>query len=117
MKYVLVSLLRTFFICGSLNVSHISCTSPGAKKRSIKLDVGAQESHVGQSLAKSLSSTSPHARPLYVNADEVDIGKQARKPYGILAPATPKLKHYGVVVVEIHLAPTPLHLERNIVYN
>ena len=35
MKYVDDSRLRGFFICGSLNVSHISCTSPAAKKRSI----------------------------------------------------------------------------------
>lgn len=32
---MLVRRLRGFFICGSLNVSHISLTSPGAKKRSI----------------------------------------------------------------------------------
>ena len=34
-KVVLVSRLRTCFICGSENVSHICCTSSGPKKRSI----------------------------------------------------------------------------------
>ena len=73
-----------------------------------KLDVRAQEGHVGHALAQRLGGTGPHARALDVDAYEVLVRKKPAQPHGIFAAAAAQLQHDGVVVVKEVRAPAPL---------
>ena len=46
---------------------------------------------------------------------EVDVGEHLRQPHCVLAFAAAQLEHNRVVVLEIHLAPMSLHVERHII--
>ena len=81
------------------------------------LDIGAQESHVLQPFVQSLLGSRPHARALDVHAYEVDVGIFAGQPYGIFTASAAQFEHYRVGVVEVHVAPMPLHLKRHVVYD
>ena len=79
------------------------------------LYVRAQKRHVLKSFAERLRSAGPHACALNVYANEVDVGEHLRQPHRILAFAAAQLEHNRVVVLEIHLAPMSLHVERHII--
>ena len=86
-----------------------------AKEAVDNLDVGAQECHILQSVGYSLCGSCPHTCSLDVNANEVDIGEHLSQPYCIFTLATSQLEHNGVVVLEVHLAPSAFHLKRHVV--
>ena len=51
---------------------------------------------------------------LDVYSDEIHVGKQLGQSHGILPFSAAEFQHDGVIVLEIHLAPLPLHGERHI---
>ena len=75
------------------------------------LDVGTEEGYVGQSFFQCLLGTGVHAGSLDVDTHEVDVRIEAGQTDGVLALATAELQDDGIGVVEIGVAPMPLHGE------
>ena len=81
------------------------------------LNVGTQESHVLLSFLNGFLGSCPHTGALDIYSDEIHLGIEFGKFYGIFALTTSQLENDGIVVVEIHLTPFALHLERHVVYH
>ena len=72
----------------------------GREKAVEKLYRRAQEGDISQTFVAGLTGTCPHTRALYIDADEVLVGKLPGKPGGILALAAAKFEHYGIAVMK-----------------